>query len=361
MFKPIMLNQLQFLRFIAFCLIFILHQHFYWFSCKGNIFDCFGVAPVAFFFMLSGYLSAYGAYNKTISFNFKETFNYLVKKLNKFYPLYFITLVITLCYNSDIPQKIAANVPFCDYKKLVVQFFKDIFLVQSWAETGYFSYNGVGWFLSSIMFLYLMRTPILSLFQKIKNYKNSNHIFVYIILYCILWEFIYSYFGRGLLPDKATFWQYILPPARLFEYIAGMCLGMLAPMFGKFALNAKYEKFLFTTLEILSLGLWIAIMASSVPFCYKITFCWIIPCLFTLFIFTIGKGYISKLFMLKPFVFLGSITFECFILHQMIMNFYLSCVKIESYSFAGKLFSVLYCLFLTLAISTFIYIHRKKE
>ncbi len=355
------LEQLQFLRFIAFFLIFILHQHWYWFACKGNFFGCFGIAPVAFFFILSGFLSAFSAGEKDIKLTVGEIFKYMIKKIKKFYPLYFISIIITMCYTSNIAQSIATNAPFHDYKKSVVQLFVDLFLVQSWSETGYFSFNGVGWFLSTIMFLYLMRTPVLSLFCKIKKSIHANKIFAGILVYCVLWIFIYSSFCKGVQEHKLAFWMYIFPPARLVEYIAGMSLGMLVPEFSRFLGNIKNNNIVYTALEILSFGLWAILMCITLPSYYKITLCWIVPALFTLFIFTIGKGYISKIFCAKPLVFLGNISFECFILHQMIMTFYVNITKIETYTFAGKLFSVLYCLFLTLIASSFIYMQKKKN
>lgn len=130
---------------------------------------------VSFFFILSGLVTGYSSFDKHISFSYSKTMEYVSKKLKKVYPLYFITTILAISY-SDLAICIA-NHAFSDMKMWLIQLIKNLLLIQSWFQTGYFSYNGVGWFLSSIMFLYLLKVPITACASKIKENRNNILIF----------------------------------------------------------------------------------------------------------------------------------------------------------------------------------------
>ena len=74
-------NQLQFLRFIAFLLICMVHTESYqpsW-GPGGNG----AINAVAFFIILSGAVSGYSSYNKDIECSFKGILLYMWKKIKK--------------------------------------------------------------------------------------------------------------------------------------------------------------------------------------------------------------------------------------------------------------------------------------
>ena len=83
-------DQLQFLRFIAFVLIF--NWHMDWFAPQFFPRDLGGACAVEFFFLLSGFGSAYSSYNRDVIFSWRGLFDYLKKKLKKAYPLYFVVI-----------------------------------------------------------------------------------------------------------------------------------------------------------------------------------------------------------------------------------------------------------------------------
>jgi len=115
--------QLQFLRFIAFLFIFLLHSD-YWhmkFMPGANG----GICAVSFFFILSGFVTGYSGYNKDVKIGIKEIFSELWKKIKKFYPLYFCMVIITIAF-SKIPTYIALH-NFSGLAREIVQLLKNIF------------------------------------------------------------------------------------------------------------------------------------------------------------------------------------------------------------------------------------------
>ena len=105
-------------------------------------FDAGGDCGVAFFFMLSGFVCSLG-YGHRLR---EGTFNYagfIWKRFMKLYPLHLLCLLFYLVVShSPLDLKVLLN----------------ILLLQSWVPDAdwYFSCNSVSWFLSSLLFCYLV-------------------------------------------------------------------------------------------------------------------------------------------------------------------------------------------------------------
>lgn len=340
-------EQLQFLRFCAFGLIFLWHANAYAFSFfpGGN-----GAANgVVFFILLSGFVSGYSSYNKDILCSGKEVLKYMINKLKKLYPLYFITTIFTISY-SGIPSLVASH-SFFDVVPIMKQLLKNLLLIQSWFPTNYFSFNGVGWFLSTIMFLYLLNIPLRASATKIKKSKKANVYFSAIFFISFILIIIYCYLLRN---TNMEYTEYVLPASRIGEYICGMALGYLI-----FNINAKLEcrtyiRILFSVLEIASLSFWIYEMyVHHEAWQFRIVH-WLIPNCFLIIIFGFGKGIISSIFQKRLLKYLGDISFECFLLHQIIIRAYSINSGLGAVSKLGNLFSILFCLSITVLIASLI-------
>lgn len=144
------LNCVQGLRFIGFLMIFM--NHAFWLASKTKPFD-YGARGVELFFVLSGVLVAYHYRNADFAYDLKSSFKYMLGKLRKFYGLHilmFLIMAIKLLvhfYNHGI-----------DYHVGLIGFLRDAVLnstlLQSWYDPAKFSFNGVAWFLSCIVFIY---------------------------------------------------------------------------------------------------------------------------------------------------------------------------------------------------------------
>lgn len=333
------LKQLQFFRFFAFLHIFLWHAHFwvFWKNPGQNG----SLSAVNFFFILSGVLSGLNGFGKEIHLSFYETASYIWKKIKKFYPLYFLTTVFMLLI-SDIPQALMTGNPSAAGES-IKQFIFNCALIQSWFSTGYFTFNSVGWFLSTIMFLYLFSKPTIYLLNIIKS-KTHNYVQVYtaILIFLFAITAFYCYLTKD---GNAEFWQYIFPPARLSEYIAGIVFGFILVSL-KLKKEFDGKPILFTILELLSIFSWIvSLFLPSAAWTDNIVK-WLLPNFALIGIFAFGKGYISSLLRWKIFVRLGDISFECFLVHYIV-------ITLCSIFWGGITDTRLYCL-LSLMFSLFV-------
>ncbi|MBR1508556.1 MAG: acyltransferase [Eubacterium sp.] len=320
------LNQLQFLRFLAFMLVFLRHAekwvHFP--TPKGN-----SVNAITFFFMLSGFVGAYSLEGRVKSCELKDIFIFMKKKILKIYPLYLISTLayIGVMYLSAVlfgGEAVPAG-------ELIPQLIKNLFLLQSWWPEGYFLINGVSWFLSTLMFLYLFTQPACSIMEKISKMRSGKLVMFLMIVLLTGLLAVYNYTLHGINDE---FWLYIFPPARLGEYFIGIVMGYLILSIKKDAIchDTKNEdsknsisgngilSIIFTILETAALLLWVFIMVIPAEGWHYRVMEWVIPNVILIGIFACGRGYLSKLFSKKPFAFLGDVSFECFLLHVIIIR-----------------------------------------
>lgn len=346
-------TQIQFLRFIFFFLIFFLHCN-KWHSLNENAKNG-AICAVSFFFILSGVLTGYSSYSKECILSIKEIKNEIIKKIKKFYPLYIITTIVSIFY-SDIPIYIATY-NFVELKIQLLQLIKNGLLIQSWFKERYFYYNGVAWFLSSIMFLWMFNVPFKYFLNKINKNKYKYLFFIGLFVLIISCTIIYCY----LLKDKnVQFYEYVFPISRLGEYLSGMILGFsINPLIKKIKVNKKI-KILCTFVElfaIIFLFININLINNNIIWQERIIR-WLIPNFIIIIVFLIGGGYISEIFKNKYLVMLGDISFECFLLHHVIINIYSRLSLVGNISRLGNIFSIVTCLISTLVIS---YIIRKNR
>lgn len=155
-------EQLQFLRFWAFFNVFVCHGE-QWLFFKYPTSHC-STAAVSFFFMLSGLVTALASFNKDIRLSWREEGKYLWRKVKKIYPLYLFTTLYLFLYTNT--ESLTA---LFDVQRFPGQLVRNLLLVQSWSAEGAFSYNGVGWFLSTLMFLSVFSLPVMFLLNKINR------------------------------------------------------------------------------------------------------------------------------------------------------------------------------------------------
>ena len=207
------LTALQFLRFLAFLLVFLFHSaHFDFLYNPGG---GGAASAVSFFILLSGFLAGYACITQNISCNFRESLQYVLKKVKKFYPLYIITTAITLLYSG-----LKTYILIGDWSAagaLLIQLLKNIFLIQSWFPDGYFSFNSPSWFLSTMMLLYLCKTPFAYGIHKLALKKYGGYILTGLFFFLGTLFFLYCH-AIGHSNYNPEFYLYIFPPARVLEF-----------------------------------------------------------------------------------------------------------------------------------------------
>lgn len=337
-------EQLQFLRFLAFLNVFVCHADswlFFEYPSSGS-----GRGAVSFFFMLSGLLTGYGFYGRTISLSLRSYGGYLWKKLKKLYPLYISMAVFMLMYNG-VPNLLLTQGLAGSMSELR-QFFRTALMIQSWFTEGYFSYNGVGWFLSTLLFLMAWNLPVMFLLNRLQKHPRRHILLLGMMGGVLCADVVFSYLTRGW---DLSYWHYIFPPARLGQYLIGILMGILLREWKPRVPQGKYTAVLFTALELGAMYFWYRTLSYYGSPWRVHTLNWILPNMLLLSVFTIGAGWVSRLFRCPVLVRLGDAAFPCFLIHQVLILLYMCLIGENQDTPQAKAVAFLYCLGLTVLLA----------
>ena len=208
------IKSLQLLRGIAFICVFLQHS--------GNmIFDGLGAYAVSLFITLSGFLVSYHSnWNSS-----DEIFHFDIlsswKKIRRLYPLHIVTMIAALIYEILTDVIVGGE-------QIRVSFLGTIFLnvclMQSWIPiklpivgSVYYSFNGVSWYLSTMLFVY-------ALFPLIKHMILKSGDLWKLLLFTIWTEILFSIFGMLFFGTSGTllkWFTYVFPPMRVFDFAYG--------------------------------------------------------------------------------------------------------------------------------------------
>lgn len=167
-------------------------------GATGYVAASLGDFGVSFFFMLSGFVLANAYADHDIRFR-----KFLAGRLKKFYPVYLLTLVLAVALQ---PAR-TFSYPLAPVL--------DLLMLQSWIPNPdiYFSGNAVAWFISSLMFCYVMFMPAMKLR---KRYPRG---FIYLSACAFIGYFILVPF----VPEaRATSLIYVFPPMQFPAFLLGI-------------------------------------------------------------------------------------------------------------------------------------------
>ena len=186
-------DNLQALRGIGAVLILIHHS-----GATGYVAASLGDYGVSFFFMLSGFVLANAYAGRDIRFG-----KFMKGRLVKLYPVYLLTLVLAVALQ---PAR-TFSYPLAPVL--------DLLMLQSWVPNPdiYFSGNAVSWFISTLLFCYVMFVPGMKLRRRS---PRTFHCLSALVLtgYFILVPFI---------PEaRATSLIYVFPPMQVPAFLLGI-------------------------------------------------------------------------------------------------------------------------------------------
>lgn len=277
-----MIQTLQSLRFVFVMLIFLSH-----FSYKDIQFlDAGGDCGVAFFFLLSGFVCSLG-YKRQLE---EGTFSYrgfLKRRAVKVYPLHLLCLAIFLVIShSAIDGKVLLNV----------------LLLQSWIPdpSWYFSCNSVAWFLSSLLFCYLL-FPF--------AYRHAS---VYGLLFILA---VYAFVCWIVPYDKVNAILYVHPMVRFVDFYIGV---VISKFYERHRGHEKFSSWMEWGLMILLMVL-IAVYPFTDAKLRNAPMYWmvLVP---MIMVFADAKGPVSRLLSARPLLWLGSLSMPIFLTHQMLIG-----------------------------------------
>lgn len=304
---------LYFLAFVKFtAMIKIIKWHIFIWDKKPID---YGARMCEILFISSGFLIGYNYYQVYTPSTYDHSFKYAYKHFRNFYPLLiFVTSVDFYLFNRKI--KNITDIEIC---------LSEILMIKSWSRYSKLisSFNGISWFLSSLLFCYYL-TPLL--LNGIKNIKKSLIIFFLIAFLRVLIEEILFYGAINLF--DANFHRG--PIIRLLEFFMGM---LLSPSY--FTLKSYIEKYgpkksikiLFTFVQFFSLLLIYYIMKKYNNILFRCHFVLI----FNAFIFITGLdyGYLSDIFSHKFSKKIMSCQMEIYLIQHSINNIFNKIIKFQ--------------------------------
>lgn len=312
------LNALTSLRFIAAMGVFIHHFHFFEHTKSAlgqHVYKAFyeGFIGVTFFYILSGFIISY-SYNQHKKAGKYSIPQFLRNRVARLYPTHLLTLYIAA---SVYLTKDAWA--YVDMKT----FYANILLAQSAFPSipYFFGFNGVSWSVSTEMFFYLG-------FILLVTFNNKQLLGIWITLLAMVIWFLFFMSG-----SESAYWAlYINPVFRAVDFVTGMLL-FRAYSARQFPLSFGKA----TALEFSSIAALVAFAiygVGHVQMLLRLDIYYIAPMAAVVFIFAIGKGWLSKALSARWLVLLGEASFSLYMIHQILINYavreYSSWVNIDS-------------------------------
>lgn len=355
-------DTLQVLRALAFLGIFTCHSGITAFSAGG----AWGVSV---FLILSGFLMfcSYSETNRVKEYGIAYSIRFGIGKIKKLYPLHIVTLLLAL------PFLIYEYRGYIGIGRILNPAFKiaaNITLMQSWVPTSgvYFSLNAVSWYLSTALFLYIMFPVILHIIGKYTNRRTGIIMILCTfavqtamdyVSYCVQMDLLHN--------DKFIHWfTYIFPLSRLEDFFIGCNLGYVYK-------NAKeYKKpsvRVSTLLEIGVIGvimaqwliyvLMVTIPAKADPTInsdkwWSLTVFWTLSSCALIYLFAKHEGKLSQFLTSRPLVFLGNLSANAFLIHQMVYR-YVGVIERRVFGSSVSGYIELFVCFLITMVSSYLW------
>ena len=263
-----------------------------------------GSLGVSLFFILGGAKMCFGYGERVESQEFHYG-SYLKKRLTKFYPVHWLTLVIA----------ILISIPVTVNSDYIIRLALNAGLLHSWVPIGrfYLSFNSVSWYLANTVF-FTAAFPFVYNIVKC-NWKLVGG--VYLILYVFLILFLPKTLYHAIL--------YIFPLVRLGDFIVGILIGLLVKELVK---RKEVEEWCKTKIHILVLTEIIALLCCMAISFYisksalvHVSVLYWFPAI--VFFVSICLRGTYKTFRIEPlFNWLGSLTFAFFMCHTLCIKFF---------------------------------------
>ena len=307
-------ESLQALRGLAFAGIFL--GHFYYFGWTP--------VSVSVFFVLSGFLLTIRNKDGNEKSGFKDTVSGAWNRIRKLYPLHLVLMVIC------IPLTIY-RAGYFDPMDILIKVVCNVFLIQSLVPNSDIaaSLNGVSWYLSTILILYLIFPYLYRAFKKIGSKAvYAGLVILWIVLQTGVLFVTYRYCH---IDSMIVYLTHCCPLYRIFDLLCGMMLGFMfreetvdrnseSGMGGKSSFSKSTSGMVITgileTVVIVIVGylVWLwqndntNIFLSHAP---------VIPVLSVLLVWLFYKkaGFLTGLLTNKITVFVGNLSGYAFLIH----------------------------------------------
>lgn len=288
------ITSLQGLRAIAFIMVFLNHMDVS--SASGGI-------GVAIFFELSGFLMIYNYFptQRILPNNIKSMVKFGYSKLKKLYLPYIVTGIACL------PQLVLSSTPLFS---VVVCLLYAMFL-QSWVpvKNVAMGLNGAAWFISSLLFSYVIFPFFLMLLRKLDNSKEINNKRILLFLLLI---FLLRIIWRNIF--VGWYWPYVFPIFRSLDFISGGLIGLI------YIKNSRINKKISTILLLLLI---VGIIIGSISYKYMIIKMLVSGpiCLLLIFLCSSENNLINKICLFPFLTYIGNISMYTYLTHGVVIRY----------------------------------------
>lgn len=290
--QPAYLKALTFPRFVLAILVVIfhfgLHLSFFKESYFAELFQN-GAVAVNFFFFLSGLVLAYNYGEST------KTKRFLLKRLFRIYPIYFITffsvLFTSIGLGRDLPTLFHGAMNFIG--------------LQSWFPGYALELNGPAWSISVEFFLYATFPILLWIYKKV---KWSSFVLISILIIILGWIQHYYFVEYLYEPNRYFLAQFInyFPLFHFSTFVAGFLCGKWILRLKKASINSWGYSAL-ATLGIIGFISIINFENIIRPYAHNGG---LIPVFAMICIgLALDKSFYYRVFGSKPFIYLGNISY----------------------------------------------------
>lgn len=256
---------------------------------------------ITFFFIISGYMMAL-RYGNTSGRGCPGVKEILTRRLAHFLPLYWLTLVPIVLF-SDFGFR--WDLPF------------HILLLQSWIPDSYygFSYNGVAWFMSTLLVCYAC-FPMLDKLLCTGSVRQG--VLRLVTVAAVMFAVIY------VVQPSGDYVYYIFPPVRMIDFAAGMLLCKAAVSRRSGAVT-QVPAWRATLVEVGILAVAVAcyvmaIHTPAMPKTIQYTLLWYVPAMLIIVHFTDARmctGALVRMLSARVVVHVGELSMEIFIIHYL--------------------------------------------
>jgi len=311
------LDALAGLRFVAAAVVALAHlpavSHDPELGRVGVRFLSEGLYGLTFFFVLSGFVLAYGYHERLAQPTGASLKNYYIARIARIWPLHLFTLGL------------AIFLPISPQPGGVGPLIANAFLVHAWVpDLEYIqSYNSVSWTLSIEAFFYIV-CPLL--LWVLGRWKSAGPIALYLAAVGV-WLLTSAVVATQLADDAGIWPLYICnvcPAVRFGEFAVGVLLGMAfvrGRMDSGLATGWK-ARTLWTLLELFVVALVLLLIYRShkVHLLYRMNGYYIPVVAVLVAVFARQKGYVSGLLGTRPAVYLSNISFAFYLLHAILFT-----------------------------------------
>lgn len=298
------LNSIQALRAIAFLAIVTYH--------------C-GITPggpwgVSVFLVISGFCLVYGYSKRAFPVSVKHNFVFVVRRTQKLYPLHIILMIFVILRECIEKNEITVS---------LMRVFADSFLLTSWipSNLGIVPYNGVAWYLSTIVFCYFLFGYTFLFVSQICKKKQAilGIACVYLIQIIVLISLIKLI---GINDEMAMWFTYECPIYRFGDFLIGCFLGKFYLMDKNDVVdNKKYSImeigiFFICIISLIIYGLKRGVLGSeSVRYSLLFT----PSSIMLVYVFAHRRGIFTRILTNRITVSLASISAAGFLIHQVVI------------------------------------------